>query len=227
MGEIMNERTITLIGLENFQKLEEKHILIIGLGGVGGTTLEALVRCGIKHITIIDSDKFEISNLNRQILSTTKTIGKNKVDVAKKRALSINSDININEINTFLTKENIDILEKYDYIIDACDTIPTKVELIKYALKNNIKIISCMGTGKKMDIEKLEITTLAKTINDPLAKKLRNMLKKENITTNIPVVSSIELPQKEGNIISSMIFVPSTAGLLLASFVINDIIKTE
>jgi len=225
MGENMNERTISLIGTENIKKIEQKHILIVGIGGVGGTALEALIRSGIRNITIIDSDNFDESNINRQILATTLNLGEKKTKIAKKRMLEINPNINIQELDIFLNKENMNRLEKYDYIIDACDTITTKIELIKYALKNNLKIISCLGTGKKLDPTKLEITTLNKTYNDPLAKVMRKLLKEENITLNIPVVFSSEQPINNDHKVSSMIFVPSTAGLLLANYVIKDIIQ--
>ncbi len=225
MGENMNERTISLIGTENIKKIEQKHILIVGIGGVGGTALEALIRSGIRNITIIDSDNFDESNINRHILATTLNLGEKKTKIAKKRMLEINPNINIQELDIFLNKENMNRLEKYDYIIDACDTITTKIELIKYALKNNLKIISCLGTGKKLDPTKLEITTLNKTYNDPLAKVMRKLLKEENITLSIPVVFSSEQPINNDHKVSSMIFVPSTAGLLLANYVIKDIIQ--
>ena len=225
----MFERTIGLIGENNFKKIQKASILIVGVGGVGGICLEALVRSGIKNIICIDNDVFSLSNLNRQIICTNKNINKDKITEALIRMKNINNDINIVPLNIFLDKNNIDILDNYkiDYIIDACDTIETKIELVKYALKHNIKIISSMGTGKKIDPTKLCITTISKTFNDPLAKVIRKRLKEENITFDLPVISSSESILTKGNVIASMMFVPSVAGLYLAYYVINDLIKIK
>lgn len=224
-GDYMNERTIQLIGKENMEKIKKANILVVGLGGVGGTAVEALIRSGIEHITIIDKDVFDESNLNRQILATKDTIGTEKTAVCKKRIQAINPQVNVIPKTIFLNASTINELEQYDYIIDACDTIDTKVLLAKYAIENNSKIISCMGTGKRLDPSKLKISTLNKTYNDPLAKVMRHKMKENNLNLNIPVVFSDELPINTENVIGSMIFVPSTAGLLLADYVINDIIK--
>lgn len=225
----MFDRLVSLIGTDNLEKIQRKHVLLVGVGGVGGFALESLVRSGFKNITIIDGDTIHITNLNRQIITNTNNIGEEKAVEAKNRALSINPNININAINTFLTKENISdyLNENYDYIIDACDDIPIKLELIKYAVNNNIKIITCLGAGKKLNPTKLEITTLNKTFNDPLAKKLRYEIKKENIPLNIPVVFSSEEVVNKDKVIASAIFVPACAGIMLANYVFNDIIKPQ
>ena len=225
----MFERLNTLISDEQFNKIKNTKVLLVGVGGVGGFALEALIRSGFCNITIIDGDKVMLSNLNRQIISNKLNIGLAKVDVAKDRALNINEDVNIKTKEVFLTKENInDYLDKdYDYIIDACDDLSVKVELIKYANINNIKIITCLGTGKKLKAQELEITTLNKTFNDPLAKKLRYLLRKENVPLNIPVVFSKEEAINTANVIGSAIFVPSTAGILLANYVFLDAINIE
>ncbi len=220
----MFERVEQLIGLNNLVKLKNTKILIVGIGGVGGTALETLVRSGVGHITIIDHDKFILSNLNRQIISGLNSVDKYKVDIAKERYLNISNNLNLTTHNIFLNKENINLLDGYDYIIDACDSIDTKIEIIKYTSKNNIKLISCMGMGNRLDPSKVYITKLSKTENDPLSKKLRYELRKENINLNIPVVASKELPIKS-NVITSMMLVPSTAGILLTHYIINDIIK--
>lgn len=220
-----NEKTIKMIGDENINNLSKLNILIVGVGGVGSYVLESLARSNIKNITIIDSDIVEESNLNRQIIALNSTIMKNKVDVAKSRMLDINKDINIRCFNLFLTADNIEILnnEKYDYIIDACDTVTTKIALIKYAYKNNIKIISCMGTGNRLDPSKLEITKLSKTFNDPLAKSVRQILRKDNINYNPLVLFSKELPIKvKDHKPGSMCFVPASAGLLISSYIIRE-----
>lgn len=212
---------------EKIEKIKQKNILLIGLGGVGGYTFETLVRSGIQNITIVDGDTFEESNLNRQILSLKNTINKNKTDVAETRAKEINENIKIKKITKILTKENINEInfKEYDYIIDACDTIEIKKELIKITTKNNIKFISCMGTGNKFHPELLQITTLDKTEYDPIAKILRKYVKEEKINKKIKVVYSKEKPIKTNTTtIGSNAFVPGTAGLLLTSYVINDIV---
>lgn len=221
----MNEKTIELIGEKNVQKIKEKSVLLVGLGGVGGAALEALVRSGISKITLIDNDVFDTSNLNRQILATISTLNKEKTEIAKKRVLDINKELEIITHQVFLTKDNINILGQYDYIIDACDTVDTKISLIRFAEEKNIKIISCMGTGKRIDSTKIKVSTLNKTYNDPLAKIIRKKVKDAGLKANIAVVFSEELPINNKQEISSMIFVPMIAGLYLANYVIEDIIK--
>lgn len=211
----------------NLNQVKSLNIVLIGLGGVGGACFEALVRLGIENITVIDNDVFETSNLNRQILSNINNIGNNKTDEAIKRAKAINPNINITGIKAFINIDSLSLLNgSYDFIIDACDTITTKALLIEYALNNGIKIITCCGTGNKFHPEYLTITTLDKTINDPLSKDLRKMLRNKNITTKIPCVWSPELPIKTNSTtVGSNVLVPNTAGLLLASYVINNTIK--
>ena len=225
----MFERLIPLIGEDNLKKIQNTKILLVGIGGVGGFTLEALVRSGFEDITIVDGDKIDESNLNRQIITNKENIGKGKTEEALNRYLLINKNLNLKTIKIFLTKENFHeyINEQYDYIIDACDDIKIKVELIKYAQTNNIKIISALGTGKKLDPKKLEITTLDKTESDPLAKKLRSLVRKENLNMKIPVVFSKETPINTKNMIGSCIFVPATAGIYLANYIFLDIIKPQ
>lgn len=215
-----------VIGTDNVNKLNNTRVLLVGIGGVGGITFEMLVRSGIKNITIIDFDVFEKSNLNRQILSLNSNINQNKVDVAKKRALEINSNCKINAISEKLDIDMLDNLDSnFDYIIDACDDVKAKVALVKYAVKNNIKIIACCGTGNRIDPEKLKISTIWKTEYDPLAKKFRTELRKNGINYKLPVVYSSEVPLiKESGFVGSMAMVPNSAGILLASYVINDVI---
>lgn len=222
----MFERNITLIGEEKFELLKKKKILLVGCGGVGGYALETLVRSGINNIDIIDFDNIELSNLNRQIISTQKNINNSKVEEAKKRSVSINPKININIFKIFLNKDNINELieNNYDYIIDACDSVDTKVELIKFSIKNKIKIISCMGTAKKIDPTKLKITTLDKTKYDPLAKIMRKKIKDLGIKEKITVVSTEEEPIKCDKL-GSFMMVPATAGILCAKYIIDDIIN--
>jgi len=225
----MFERLESLIGINNLDKIKNAKILLVGIGGVGGYTLESLVRSGFQDITIIDGDIIDTSNLNRQIITNNANIGKCKVKEASNRALSINPNLNIKIIDIFLTLDNFKeyISAKYDYIIDASDDIKIKIELIKYAKLNNIKLISCLGTGRKLNASYLEITSLNKTFNDPLAKKIRSELRKENIDLNIPVVFSKEDTIKTENMIGSCVFVPAVAGIYLANYVFLDIMKTS
>ena len=224
----MLERLRLLINEKQIEQIKNTKVIIIGIGGVGGAALEALIRTGINNITIVDKDVIDESNLNRQIISNKENIGMNKCDIAAKRALSINPKINIKSIISFINKDNIDTLniKEYDYIIDTQDTTETKILLMKEALKYNKKIISSMGTGNRLDPSKLIITDIWKTNYDPLAKKIRKLLRDENIKAKIPVISSTEQPIKTGSkTVGSTAFVPNTAGFLLASYVFNDIIK--
>ena len=220
----MLDRLEILIGNKNIEKLKNTTVLVIGLGGVGGHALESIVRSGIGKVIIVDKDIVDITNLNRQIITKKNNIGENKVDVAENRIKEI-SDTNVIKINEFITESNINILfdQKIDYIIDACDTIDTKISLIKEAIKRNVKIISCMGTAKKMDPSRLKIMDIRKTNYDPIAKKIRKMVKDEKINKKIMVVCSDEIPVNIKKLGSNS-FVPATAGLLCASFVINDIV---
>ena len=225
----MFDRLLKLISNEDLEKLKNTNVLLVGVGGVGGYTLEALVRAGIGNITIVDADVVEESNLNRQIISLHSTIGMPKVDVAASRALDINPNLNINKINEFITKDNINILfnTKYDYIIDACDTITTKVLLIKEAKNRDIEILSCMGTGNRFDPSKVKIIDIAKTNNDPLAKIMRKLLKEEGIKHQ-KVIFSDELPIKtKDRTPGSTSLVPSVAGIYAASYVVNNILKNN
>lgn len=220
----MYERIIKLIGEENLNKIKNTKVLLVGVGGVGGFAFETLIRSGFQDITIIDKDIVEESNLNRQLVANLNTIGASKVDVALNTAKNINKNIKIRAINVFLTKDNINELDKdFAFIIDACDTLNTKLELIRFASINNIKIISSMGVGNRIDASLIKITTLNKTNNDPLAKKLRKLVKENNLNSKIPVVYSEELPYKKGEV-NSMITSPSIAGILMVDYIINKII---
>lgn len=224
------ERFKLLIGNENFDKIQNTNILVLGLGGVGSYVVESLVRSGIKNLTIVDFDKIDITNLNRQLMTNLSNIGKLKTDEIEKRALSISSDISIKKINEFINEQNIDLLfkENYNYIIDCCDYIPVKKLIIKKCTSNNIKFITCTGTGNKLDPSKLEIIDIRKTSYDPICKILRSYIKEEKIKGKVMCCYSSELPIKTGSkTIGSTSFVPSSAGLLITSFVIRDIIKTS
>lgn len=224
----MFERLERIIGKDNLDKIKNNTIAVIGVGGVGGYAIETLVRNGIENIIIVDKDVVDITNKNRQIIATDNTINKSKVDVFEERILSINKDCNIIKLNLFLNEDNKKELFKYDidYLIDACDTVQTKIMLIRECLNRNIKIISSMGTGNKLDPTKLEITTLKKTSYDPLAKVIRHEINKLNITEDIIVLSSKEETIKTGiRTPGSYSVVPNTAGILIADYIIKDIIK--
>lgn len=221
----MFDRLINLIGENNFKLIKNKKVLLVGVGGVGGFTLEALIRSGIHNITIYDDDAIELSNLNRQIISSLNNIGNKKIDEAIKRAKSINNEINIFGYTEKISEKNIEDIGKFDYIIDACDDLKAKVLLIKYALKNNIKIICALGTGKRITSDNIVIKKLKDTKNDPLARNLRKYISKEGLSMNIPVIYSEDLPMNNDKIISSSIFTPAIVGIKLANYVINDIIQ--
>lgn len=211
----------------SIEKLINSNILIIGLGGVGGFAFECIIRSGVSNITIADGDKFEITNLNRQLFSLHSNIGHYKTDVCEKFGKDINPNVNIKKISKYLTEDDIKKLDltQYDYILDACDTVSVKKELIRICTSQNINLISCMGTANKMHPEKLKITDIRKTNYDPLAKIIRKMVKEEKIKEKIIVVSSDEAPIKtEGNELGSNSYVPATAGILMASYAINEII---
>lgn len=220
----MLDRLELLIG-DKITTLKNKCVLIIGLGGVGGYALENIVRCGIENIIIVDNDIIDITNLNRQIIALNSNIGLYKVDAWEQRIKDINPNAKVIKIKEFITKENISLLfqNKIDYLIDACDTIETKKEIIRKCLQKNIKFISSMGTGNKLDMTKFKIEDVRKTSYDPIAKIIRKMVKDEHIKGKIPVVYSIESPIKVKKV-GSISFTPATSGLMCASYVINDII---
>lgn len=222
----MFDRVISLIGNDKFVNLQNAKVLIVGCGGVGGYAFETLVRSGIGNIDLIDFDDIDVSNLNRQVITSQSNIGLSKVEEAKKRALLINPNLNINTYKMFLDDSNIDKIlnNNYDYIIDACDSVNTKIELMKKSVTGKFKLISSMGTAKKMNPTKLSITTLDKTNYDPLAKVLRKKIKDLKINKKMYVVSSDEAAIK-CDVLGSFMMVPASAGILCAKFVIDDVLK--
>ncbi|MGI6607748.1 MAG: tRNA threonylcarbamoyladenosine dehydratase [Erysipelotrichaceae bacterium] len=228
-----SSRTISMIGKENFDLIQSKTVMIIGLGGVGGYACETLIRSGIRKVIIVDNDKIDDSNINRQIISTVETIGRRKTDVMKERLLNINPEAEIITYDIFFCQDNIEELfsEKIDYVVDAIDTINSKVALWKYCLGNNIRIISSLGMARRIDPQKVFITRLDKTENDPMAKVLRSLARKNNMSLDIPVVFSKEKPlessEEERKNLGSMMFVPAVAGIMCGYYIINDIIDIE
>lgn len=224
------DRLEVLIGIDNIDKIKKKNILIIGLGGVGSYAVEGIIRSGIENIIIVDKDKIDITNLNRQLMTNINNIDLLKVDEIEKRIKEINPNVDIKKYNLNITLDNINELfdNHIDYVIDACDDIKIKEELIRICNDKKIKMISSMGMGNKMDPTKIEIMDIRKTSVDPLARRIRKMVKDEDIKMKIPVVCSREQPIKnEKNILGSTSFVPSIAGLLIASYIIRDIIGDE
>lgn len=217
----MYERIKDLLDLE---KLKKVNILLVGVGGVGSACFEVLIRSGVQNITIIDFDYYEESNLNRQLNSSINVIGKKKVEVLYNHAKEINKDINVEIRDEFIKKDSIIDYKKYDYIIDACDSIEAKILLITKADENNVRIISSLGVGNRVKPSDLSINTLNKTVNDPLGKKLRQNLRKIGFKSDVKVVSSKELPIKKTPV-SSYIGVSSYAGILLADYVIKEVIN--
>ena len=223
-------RTENLIGTDAIEKLKNSNIAIVGIGGVGSFCAEALARSGINNLTLIDNDTIDVTNINRQIMADTTTIGQLKVDIMKERILKINPNANIEIHPTFINEENISeiITKQFDYVIDCIDSIKSKLALIEHCSINNIKIISAMGTGNKLDPTKFEVTDISKTSVCPLAKIIRKSLREKNIT-KLKVVYSKEEPIKNAssNSPSSIAFVPSVAGLIMAGEVVKDLIKFE
>ena len=224
------KRLEMLIGSDNLKLLNTKSVLILGIGGVGGYVAEALSRSNIGTLILVDYDIVDVTNINRQIIALESTIGKKKVDVLEERIKNINSGCKIIKIDKFIDLNNLEDLFKYniDFFVDACDTVTTKKEVIKKCLDKEIDFISSMGTGNKLDPSKLEIIDIRKTVNDPLARILRKFIKDEKINKKVMVLSSKELPIKTGERTpGSTAFVPSSAGLLIASYIIRKFINNE
>ncbi len=220
------DRTEMLIGKEKIQKLQHATVAVFGIGGVGSYAAEALVRSGIGNLVIIDHDKVDVTNINRQLIADTTTIGLPKVLVAKERYLKINPNLHITVFEKFFNEETLpELMEiSYDYIIDAIDSVSSKLLLIETAYQKKIPIISCMGTGNKLNPSLFEVSDISHTEVCPLAKIIRKELKKKGIS-DLKVVYSKEKPYKMdtgSSCPASISFVPSVAGLLMASEVIQD-----
>lgn len=230
----MFSRFELLVGQDKIRDLNQKKVIVFGVGGVGGYVVEALVRSGIEHITLVDNDSVSISNLNRQIIATQKTVGMSKVKVAKERIESINPHCHVETLEMFYLPENADSIDltQYDYVVDAIDTITSKIELACRCEKLGVPLMSSMGTGNKMNPAMLEVSDVYKTSVCPLAKVMRKELKTRGVK-HLKVVYSKELPIKplqskeetnRRSIPGSNAFVPSSAGLLIASEVIRDLL---
>ena len=244
-------RTQLLLGEESMKKLSDMRVAVFGIGGVGGYVCEALVRTGIGHFDLIDDDKVCLTNLNRQIIATRKTVGLYKADVMKERMLEINPNVEVNVYKCFFLPENADEFPfaDYDYVIDAVDTVTAKVELVMKCKEMNVPIISSMGAGNKLDASAFKVADIYKTKMCPLAKVMRHEMKKRGVK-NLKVVYSEEKPARpiedmsiscrthcicppgaqhkcteRRDIPGSVAFVPSVAGLIIAGEVIKDLTK--
>ena len=218
-------RTELLIGKTAIEKLQKSKVAIFGIGGVGSYVVEALARIGIGNFILVDNDEVSISNINRQIIATHNTIGMPKVEVAKNRILEINPHANIEIYKEFFMPDTQGIIDNtVDYIVDAIDTVTAKIELIVRANNAGIPIISCMGTGNKLDATKFEVSDIYKTSVCPLAKVMRKELKGRGID-KLKVVYSKEEPINKNTIVGSVSFVPSVAGLIIAGEVVKDLIE--
>lgn len=229
----MFERTQMLLGANTLNMLKKKKVIVFGVGGVGGFAVEALIRAGIHTIAIVDYDIVDITNINRQIIALHSTIGRKKVEVMEERIRDINPEAEVRAYTERLTEENLESfhLSEYDYIVDAIDDVPAKLLLIREANENNIPILSSMGTGNKFDPSLFRIDDIKKTNTCPLAKVIRKETAKMGIK-NLKVLFSTEIPHREelpedgSRSPSSISFVPSTAGLLIAAEVVRDFLFT-
>lgn len=225
--EDIYQRTEILIGNENMQKIKNAKVCICGVGGVGSYTLEALARIGVGNITIVDNDNVDITNINRQIIAIVDNVGNSKVEEAKKRINKINPNIKINAIQTYISKDNINeyITSDLDYVIDAIDSIESKITLIKRCKELNVKVISSMGMANKLEPLKIRVADISKTEVCPLARIIRKKLKEEKITKVKTVFSTETAIKTDSKVLGSVSFVPSAAGIIIASEVVNDLIS--
>jgi tRNA A37 threonylcarbamoyladenosine dehydratase len=227
-------RTALILGEDGIEKLKNSHVLVIGVGGVGSFCVEALVRCGVGNITIVDYAEVEVMDINRQLPGLTSTLGKDKVEVVKERLLDINNELNINAIKATFNKDTSSEIfnSKYDYVVDAIDMVSSKIHLVEECIKRDIPIISSMGMGNKLDPTKIEVSDISKNHTCPLAKVVRKELRDRDIE-HLKVVLSTEHPLEVKEKVSnghrilpgSIAFMSPAGGLVLASEVVKDILN--
>ncbi len=219
------ERTKRLLADEQIEKLHNSNVIVFGLGGVGGYAVEMLVRAGVGNLTVVDFDKVDVTNINRQIIATTLSVGMLKTEAVCERAKIINPSINIRPISKRISEENLSEfnLGDYDFIIDAIDSVADKLALIKEAKRLNKNIVSAMGAGNRLAVPEFRVVDIYKTENDGLAKKMRKLLREAGVK-NLPVVSSKQefIPSSE---LGSISYFPAMAGVTIGAYVINEIIK--
>ncbi len=220
-------RTVRVIGEDKMNLIKNSSVIVFGLGGVGSAAAEALARAGVGTLGIVDKDVVDVTNINRQLIATDKTVGQNKTDAVAERLLSINPNLNIHKYNLFYLPETADSIDlsQYDFILDCIDNVTAKIDLAVRAKELGVNIISSMGTGNKLHPEMLEIADISKTSVCPLARVMRRELKKRGIY-KLSVVYSKEEPVKtDSSVPGSVSFTPPVAGYLMTSYVINSIIK--
>lgn len=228
--EALYERTQSVLGNNGLQSVKAAKVAVIGLGGVGSYVAEALARCGVGELVLIDGDRVTQSNINRQLYALNSTVDKYKSDVAKQRINDINPAAKVIAVAEFINADNVEDfgLETCDYIADAIDSVADKTAIIAFAKSKNIPIISCMGTGNKLNPQQLSVADISKTTVCPLARAVRHALKQKGITKGVKTVFSIEQPIKNNDgHIGSISFVPSSAGLLMASVIIKELADIE
>lgn len=228
-----NERTLMAVDRDRYEKIVNSHVVLVGVGGVGGAVFECLVRFGMKKITIIDFDTVDRTNLNRQIISTTATVGRIKVDVAKERGLAINPECEINTYNMFIEKDNLHIISDLcpDYVVDAIDSVKSKLDLVQYCHENNIKIISAMGTGNRFAVDGFVIDTVEKTAGNGcgLSRVMRQELRKRGVQGHISLFNRYPPQSKAVNSSNgrhapgSTVFAPNLAGIMIAQYVCDKL----
>ncbi len=228
MAENWLNRQCALIGKDATEKLKNASVMIFGIGGVGSFASEAIVRAGVGRVIFVDGDTVSVTNINRQLIADTTTVGQDKAEIMANRALVINPECQVFFERVFVDKTNCDeLLDKYcpDFIIDCIDTVSSKLLIIRWATENSVKIISSMGTGNKLDPSKFQITDIKNTSVCPLARVMRRELKNMGITA-LPVLFSTEEPVRTGERVpASISFVPSSAGLMMAGYVVRELIK--
>jgi len=225
------ERVVNVLGEENLARLQNSHVAVFGLGGVGSYAVEALGRSGIGTLTLVDYDRVETSNLNRQLEATWNTLKQDKTEAVAERLLSINPDIKVIKKKVFVDDDTVGkcLGEDVDYVIDAIDNMNGKLAIWKYCKDHDIPFIACLGAARRLDPTKLVVTTLNKTQNDPMARKLRYLARNRGMDLKAKVVYSTEDPLKmnESGVLGSMIFVPATAGLICAEICIREMLNIE
>lgn len=237
MTQAQFERTKILIGDDGINKLAGKHVLIAGIGGVGGYVVEAIVRAGVGKVTIIDNDVVDITNINRQLISTLDNVGKLKVDEFAQRIKLINPNVELNSLDAFIEESNLEMLlaNRPDYVIDCIDTMESKLALLIYCLRNKIKTISSMGAGNRIDVSKVKIADISKTCVCALARNIRLRLRKQGIHKGLTVVYSEEVPfaKPQPSLSGSrptngtISYMPALFGITLAGKVLQDLINHE
>lgn len=218
------DRTELLLGKEKLEKLKKSFVTVIGLGGVGGITAVMLARCGIGRLRLVDFDKVDETNINRQVVANTKTVGKNKTDVLEEMILDINPSCQVEKFSTRLTKENIyNLISNDTFVVDAIDSVKDKVDLCDYCYKNEIPIISAMGAGNRYDLPNFKVLDIYKTSNDGLAKIMRKQLKERGVK-KLNVVACESVAEKKVPV-GSIAYYPTMCGCVICAYIVNELIK--